>query len=337
MRIAQRLQKSLQSAWENFDLVVVFLVALIVGALDVLNAVDGENAAGAILPVLAALAFAWLRDRSRNTRLSEQVAGVATTADGIRELLSTSEGTRTLVGSEISRELAEARLDTDRWLFKGGTGTYTRAVTLPECIATSLHKRRPLEFRIEILDPTDDRLCTRYTQLHQELAPPGAEEKGWTAEGTRKDLYATILAACWYRERCQQILDLDIRLSTTMTLFRWDMSGSRLIITQRGPRFPAVTFTRESPHYNLWRTELRTSLSQARRVPVEDATPLSDSPTVEEARRLFTSLGLPLPGKYEDDDVAEIVMQALNTVDPYRGQVTAVSPGVPAQAAGDSA
>ncbi|WP_406316852.1 hypothetical protein OHA77_06590 [Streptosporangium sp. NBC_01639] len=334
MRIAQRLHNSLRSAWENFDLVVVFLVALIVGALDVLNAVDGANAAGAILPVLAALAFAWLRDRSRSTKLSQQVAVVVAGTGDIRDLLSATEGTRTLTGSAISLELAEARLDTDRWLFKGGTGTYTRAVTLPECITISLRKRRPLEFRIEILDPTDDRLCTQYTQLHQELAAPGAEEKNWTAEGTRKDLYATILAACWYRERYRQILDLEVRLSGTMTLFRWDMSGSRLIITQRGPRFPAVVFTRDSPHYNLWRTELRTSLSQARRVPVEEATPLGVEPTAEEARLLFDALRLPLPAGYEDHDVAEIVTQALNHMDPYRDQVAAVSPGVPAQAAG---
>ncbi|WP_214317627.1 hypothetical protein [Nonomuraea sediminis] len=325
MRIGEWLLRFLRTIWENLDLLAVLVTALVIGALDLLN-VDGVQATGAILPVLAVLAFAWLRDRHRNTEAAARVESVKGATDDIRNLLTAGGGGRTLVGTEIGNALQEARQDTDRWMFKGGTGTYTRAVTLPECVAAAQRARRPLEFKLEILDPADAHLCARYTRLHQELAPGNAEEQEWTPKDTRKDLYATILACAWYHQRSQQLLDLEVRLSPTMTLFRWDLSGSRLIITQRGPSFPAVQFDKESPHYNLWRIELRTSLIQARRVPLENGTPLSERPTIEETKDLFVSLGLPLPDNFTEADIRQIPRNALNHIDPYRGQTARPAP-----------
>ncbi|MEV4163018.1 hypothetical protein [Nonomuraea dietziae] len=303
----------------NLDIVVVFVVALVVGVLDLLNVIKDGEADGVILPVLAALAFVWIRDRSRQRKVADQLARVATTTDGMWSLLTSGQSVMTLTGPAISRELTEARAETDRWLFKGSTGTFTRAVTLPECLEQAQRQRRRITFRLEILDPSDLDLCAAYTRLHQDLAPSGSEEKDWTELGTRRDLYATILAACWYRQRNRQLLDIEVRLSRTLSLFRWDLSWSRLIITQRGPAFPAVAIPRGSPHYNLWATELENSLSQATRLPLELATPLSEQPTAEEAQRLFTAIGL--AADLDPGDLREIARIALDHLDPYRDKI----------------
>lgn len=314
----RKLLGRLRELAENADIVLVFLTALVLGVLDLLDVVDDDKASGAILPVLAALAFVWIRDRSRQGRMATQVASVA---EDLRTRLAVTDSVRVLSGAAISRELGEARLDTDRWLFKGGTGTYTRAVTLPECFERAERDRRPLEFRLEILDPSDKGLCARYTKLHQDLAPPGSEEReAWTPKGTRIDIYATILACCWYRQRNEQLVDMEVRLTSVITLFRWDMSRSRLIITQRGPQFPALSFPRDSVHYNLWVTELRNSMRQARRLPLENATRLSEAPTPDETRALFAALGIPLPDDFGEREVEEIATNALNHRDPYQGR-----------------
>lgn len=319
MRVSERLR----DIAGNLDIVVVFVVAMVVGALDLLNLIEDGKADGVILPVLAALAFVWIRDRSRQRRVADQLARVATTTDGMWSLLTSGQSIMTLTGAAISRELTEARTETDRWLFKGSTGTFTRAVTLPECLEHAQRQRRKLTFRLEILDPGDHDLCAAYTRLHQDLAPAGSEEKTWTDLGTRQDLYATILAACWYRERNRQLLDIEVRLSQTLSLFRWDLSWSRLIITQRGPAFPAVAIPRGSAHYNLWATELENSLSQATRIPLERATPLSEQPTPEEAQRLFSALGLVTD--LEPADLVEVTRIALDHLDPYRDHVPTLS------------
>jgi hypothetical protein len=52
-------------------------------------------------------------------------------------------------------------------------------------------------------------------------------------------------------------------------------------------------------------------------VPLHEAQPLSEQPTIEETRDLFLALGMRLPDEYTDKDVERIVEQALSANDPY--------------------
>jgi hypothetical protein len=127
-----------------------------------------------------------------------------------------------------------------------------------------------------------------------------------------------VLSACWYRQRFR-LLDIDIGLSAAMSTLRWDLSASRVIITQENPQGAAMVTDRGRFYYDWCSTELLTSLDQARRVPIEQArtAPLSDEPTVEEVRKLFEELGLDLPRAFSDRDVVDIIRKALRAKNPY--------------------
>jgi hypothetical protein len=55
-------------------------------------------------------------------------------------------------------------------------------------------------------------------------------------------------------------------------------------------------------------------------VPVSrlDQIEISDEPSVDETRKLFTDLDLPLPRAFTDRNVAEIVSKAIQAKNPYR-------------------
>ncbi|MFI6290123.1 hypothetical protein ACIBEJ_00975 [Nonomuraea sp. NPDC050790] len=315
------LMARLRAAVTNVDLGVVLLVAAAVSVLDLMEILEDGQADKLILPVLAVLAFVWIRDRSRQGKVADQISGLARTTDGMWRLLASGDSVKSLSGPAITRVLAEARAASDLWLFKGGTGTYIRAVTLPECVERAKRTRSKLRFLLELLDPTNEPLCSAYTELHRNLSGDGAEEKGWSSLGTRKDVYATILSACWYLQRNRQLLDIKIGLSSAISLFRCDLSSHHLVITQRGPEFPALAIPRDSPHYNPWYVELENSLDQTKLLPLHLATRLSAAPTVEEARALFVALGIPLTDEFTDAEVKAITRAALNRVDPYEGRV----------------
>jgi hypothetical protein len=311
----------LRTALTNVDLGVVLIVAAAVSVLDLMEVLGKDQANQLILPVLALLAFVWIRDRNRQARTAEQITALSRTTDAMWRLLSSGDSVKSISGPAITRILAEARAGTDMWLFKGGTGTYIRAVTLPECIERAKRGRSKLRLMLELLDPTDESLCASYAQLHSNLSDDGAEEKAWDSMGTRKDVYATILSACWYRQRNSHLLELKIGVSDTISLFRCDLSSHNLVITQRGPEFPGLAIPRTSPHYNPWYVELENSLNQTRLLPVERATPLGPRPTVDETRELFAALGIPLTDEFQDSDVADIARAALSRADPYQGRV----------------
>jgi hypothetical protein len=238
----------------------------------------------------------------------------------VNDVLTNLSAVTILTGEEIGDALQEARQNTDTWAFKGGTGTFTRVVTLPECVDNARRRRRALAFHLEILDPSNFELCERYAKLYRTtlLESPNSNEQAWTGDGTRRELLATILAACWYQERFQ-LLDIQIRLSSTITTFRWDLSSQFLIITQRGPRFPAMLIDRQKVYYDVWSTELRTSFEQCRQVPLDlaRAVALSPVPTLDEARELFNVIGIQLPDSYDDEALGDIVEKAIHDRDPY--------------------
>lgn len=56
-------------------------------------------------------------------------------------------------------------------MFKGGTGTYLRAVTIRECVESARRAKRPIRMQVEIIDPANELLCHEYTQYRSSLTP----------------------------------------------------------------------------------------------------------------------------------------------------------------------
>lgn len=323
---------------KNLDAFIGLVLALVFAVLGLNGTADKEQVSAATLLILGVLAQALLRDRLRRVNAEREIRQVAQdTRDRLAELVPLMQDTtgpegvlnrareaihsvsmvRVLHGSEVGQALAEARRHTDRWYFKGGTGTYTRAVTLPECLKHARRRNATLQFAVEIIDPTDEEVCDRYAQFRRSLDPDAPGER-WTVDRTRKESYATVLAACWHRQR-SGLLTIDVRVSGQMTTFRYDLSSSCVIITQENPQTPALRIDRKELYYNRYNIELQYSRKQSRRVPIEAAAQvaLDDEPSVEQVRRLFTALGLPLPRSYGDRDIADIVSRAVQARNPY--------------------
>jgi hypothetical protein len=316
---------------------LALILALGVGILSLADIVGTNDVNGAILLTLGLVATSSLRNRAREEAMDAQIRDVLqTTADMLArmparldELESTVEGTRraltessyvrVLHGAEVGHALEEARRSAGRWVFKGGTGTFLRAVTLPECVDIARRRKHSLEVQVEILDPTDVKVCATYALFRRSLSDrPDATGEIWTVERTQKEAYATVLAACWYRQHFS-FVTIEVGLSATMTTFRWDMTPHRLIITQEDPQFPAMMLEPGKYYYEIYSRELMASLRQARRVPINqlDQMELSDEPTVGETRKLFVDLDLPIPRVFTDRDVAAIVGKALRPKNPY--------------------
>lgn len=307
----------------NLDILVALSLAIVVSALDIADIVSDEAVSNATVATLAVLAFVMLRSRMRSETAEDTVGNAVRSAnqklDLLPGVLQGDAKARLVKGEEFNRILAEAHENTDRWIFKGSTGAYVRAITLPTCVQNARRHRRALIVRLEMLDPSDISLCRRFVRLHQSLATtPDSPEWSWTVEGTRKELYATVLAACWYQQR-YELLDIEIGFSATVSMFRYELSSLFLIITQRGPNFPATVVRGDTLALDCWGTELHASLQQARPLHMKKAKDalLSASPTVEEVRNLFSQLDLPTAAEYPDETLVEITTMALGGVDPY--------------------
>ncbi|HEU0086561.1 MAG TPA: hypothetical protein VFQ77_02715 [Pseudonocardiaceae bacterium] len=317
------------STWigKNADGVIALVLAACIAVLAWVEVLGTSQVDSAVLLILAVLATTLLRDRVRAgfiernlAQVLELVRALDTKLTSTKTALDAASNVRVLAGEEVTQALADARRDTERWTFKGGTGTFIRAVTLPECVERARRDGRPLTVRLEIVDPTNDSACEHYALFRRSLsARPDGTGEIWTIDRTRKESLATILAACWYRQR-YRLLTVEVGLSSTVTTFRWDLSSRYLIITQQDPREPALLIKRGWVYYDRYATELLTSLEQSHRLPIEQAAKdvtLSDEPTIEETQKLFIALHLPLPASYDDRAISEIISKAIQAKNPY--------------------
>ncbi|GGT29925.1 hypothetical protein ACFFV7_25635 [Nonomuraea spiralis] len=339
-RFTAALKRVAPWAAQNADGAIALLLAVVIGVLGIMpdkivpTDVQTQLVNAATLVIMALVATALLRDRVRQAPVEETITSGALAQLPVRlsrleEIEALVHGTRKaldalqlvrVLGSkqEIAQMHAEARKDTTRWSFKGGTGTYLRAVTLPECVAAARREKRHLVVRVEVIDPSNVEVCETYAHYRRSLSDsPDATGETWTTDRVRKESYATILAAFWYRQR-YGLLDIEVGLSASMTTFRWDLSATRLIMTVEDPN-RAMTALAGTFYYENCDTELRLSFEQARRVPMDmyKKAPLSDEPTIEEVQDLFGRIGVPLPKAYDGRDVVDIARKALRAVDPY--------------------
>ncbi|MEV4171507.1 hypothetical protein [Nonomuraea sp. NPDC049709] len=337
------LRRTAPWAARNADGAIALTLAIAVGVLGIMPPeIFGDKGAdiqrqlvtASTLVIMALVATALLRDRARQAPVEKTITSgalaelpvrlarleeIETMVHGTRRALDSLQLVRVLASKqEIAQSHAEARKDTTRWSFKGGTGTYLRAVTLPLCVAAARRDKRHLTVRVEVIDPSNAEVCETYAHYRRSLSdvPDGTGET-WTTDRVRKESYATILAAFWHRQR-YGLLDIGVGLSSTMTTFRWDLSSSRLIMTVEDPN-RAMTALADTFYYENCDTELRLSFEQARRVPLEmyKKVPLGDEPTIEEVQELFERIGVPLPKSYNGRDVVDIARKALRAVDPY--------------------
>lgn len=330
------------AAWvsRNADGAIALVLAIVLALLVLADIVQADRyVTAATLIVLALLATTLLQDRARNEsgekraedvtkrtlNLLERMPDEKELAElrqmvvSARKAMDDASMARIVPGEEVRHLLQIARQDTDRWFFKGGTGTFLRAVTIPDCVALARREKRTFKLQIEIIDPTNDLVCRRYADYRRSLSPqPDGTGETWTTDRTRKESFATIVAACWYRQYFT-FLDVTLGLSSVTTTFRWDMSSRFLIMTQEDPTGPALVADAGRPFYRAWDRELHASLEQARHVPLDRAreVELSEEPSIEEVRKLLRAAGFELPNAFGELEVSDIIRRAIKAPNPY--------------------
>lgn len=314
----------------EIDTVLALAIAVVAGVLGLTSVTSASITQNAILVTLGILAISILRDRWRRndavertvtvlegfTSATNEIDQINPVLKDVQVALDGQSLARMLTtNQQVAHELTQARESSGKWFFRGGTGTYIRAVTLPGLIQAARPKRRPLNVRLEILDPTNAILCERYAGFRRSVSSlPDGTGQVWTTQRTQLESYATLLAARWY-QASYTLLDISVGLASTMGIFRYDLADSRLVITQDDGF--AMVVPREGALYPSYETDLRTSFEQAEHVSLEAAkhVPLSEEPTVGQVVDLFESIGVPLV--VSRDLVAEIITKAIHARNPY--------------------
>ena len=214
---------------------------------------------------------------------------------------------------EIGKLLESALTDTKRWWFDGSTGRFQRATTLREMSRWARQDGTSREVTIVLLDPQDESLCLSYANYRRGLA--SGKGRDWTVDSVRRDIYATLLAAQTYHEK--EPLTVTVALKQRMSILRYDLSDSRLVITKEGRNDPAIACPAGSFHYEAYLEDLRWGLKQARPIDLRQATVPPTGFDRNSAREALRAMGVYTAALDADSLVDSILAEALSQEHPY--------------------
>jgi hypothetical protein len=154
--------------------------------------------------------------------------------------------------NRIKELFIKGRLETDFWYFSGGTGRFTRAVTLPEMCAISKRNNEHRSIKIILLDPMDDKLCESYASFRQNLK---SSKNEWTFNYVRNEIVSTICSAIIHKN-INPMLDINIYLKKSFSTLRIDINQVNCIITKEDKKEPALLIPIDTFLYRTYKEEI---------------------------------------------------------------------------------
>ena len=225
----------------------------------------------------------------------------------------------TLPQPQIAPTLVNAARTTRYWHFKGGTGTFLKAITLPVLADTAAREIANIHITIQIIDPRDAELCKRYAsiqRLTRNRSP--VENVDWDALLVRRQSLATLLAVFVYADE-EPRLKIGVFLHNRVSHFRYDMSDDVLVITREHPTAPALKYSR-GYFYETYKAELELEQGQCFRVAYPDGKKISrDDLTPDMARALLREINM--AHNVDDEDLKFALQYLRHPHSPYQASL----------------
>lgn len=214
---------------------------------------------------------------------------------------------------EIGQTLIKARTDTEKWWFNGGSGRYTRSVTLPYLAELARAKNKTIDVTIQIMNPKNRELCEKYANYRNGLRT-GKKTNPRTFSTVQIDLISTIVATYIWRQK-QSLLNITLGLKENFSLFRTDLSSSGAIITKEDPIEPAILYESGTFFYHAQLEDLKQSLSQVKTLDMNIR--LSENGTIDQKFVRALLIKLEMFDLITEADIPAILKKAQSTHNPY--------------------
>lgn len=218
---------------------------------------------------------------------------------------------------EIRTYHKQSRISTKVWLYSGGSGRYTRDVTLPSLADICNDEQKNIKVYIQILNPDNTKICQSYAKYRNSLKGIG---QTISVSNVQCDLLATIVAG-YFWEQQQSNLNVEIYLKNHFSLFRTELSDDMVIITKENPFDLAILHNKESCFYKSHHTDLLNGFDQSKKLDMrkrltsEGTTKTIANITTKDIKKLLTSLKIA-------SDISELELECIlefvqNKTSPY--------------------
>lgn len=165
---------------------------------------------------------------------------------------------------EISPLLREATHTSKSWKFKGGSGRYTRAVTLPLMADAARKESIGRDIRICIMNPKNEELCEEYS-IYRKSLKSYDRSNPWSIERIRNEIVSTIVSSL-ITQHDEPLLTIEIHLLDHFSAFRYDISDKYIVITKEDKEASALKADSNTYFYDSYVDEIRLHERQGKKI-----------------------------------------------------------------------
>lgn len=159
-------------------------------------------------------------------------------------------GLKILQPYEINAYHHECRKNTYEWWYDGGSGCYTRDITLPSLVQQCGEQHKKMHICIYILDPRNSNVCEMYTKYCNRVN----SNNKTTVKDVKCDLLATVVSAYFYKRNFD--IDIDVYLKGHFSIFKREFSDNMVLVTREDRTRPAMVYSKDSEFYGAYKMEL---------------------------------------------------------------------------------
>ena len=215
---------------------------------------------------------------------------------------------------KISEVFEKERSETKIWYFSGGTGRYTRTVTIPELSQKARNTNSHKTIKMQIIDPNNNKACVNYANYRNSLKSASNGTK-WTAERVKLESVSTIISAVIHKSN-NALLDISICLKESFSTLRIDLSSTSAMLTKEDQLEPALVCRSNSFLYRTYEEEI---LQTFKEYPQINTTIdfIVDMKSLKEADIKNIATQLKIEDGLTDANYQEILKSLIENKNPY--------------------
>ena len=171
-----------------------------------------------------------------------------------------------VIASHDIKEALNSMLDrTERFSYYGHTARWTRAATFPKIFEQANNLRVTKHIDLIIIDPDSESACNFYASFGHGERKKGREINSIT--DVRLELLTTFL--CCLEINQSPFVEVGLYLTDRVSISRFDISDSALILTKPYQGDPALYFPKNTFFYSSYKEEFNIAKQQCKRVNLD--------------------------------------------------------------------
>jgi hypothetical protein len=171
-----------------------------------------------------------------------------------------------VIASHDIKEALNSMLDrTERFSYYGHTGRWTRAATFPKIFEQANNLRVTKHIDLIIIDPDSEASCNFYASVGHGERTKGRKINSIT--DVRLELLTTFL--CCFKINQSPFVEVGLYLTDRVSISRFDISDSALILTKPYQGNPALYFPKNTFFYSSYKEEFNVAKQQCKRVNLD--------------------------------------------------------------------